>query len=88
MELSIIYYLFLLFLFGYFVVYHFPRMNSISLSSSETASVDNPIDQEEDRDYDTHYHHPVWPQRWYYPEFTKEAAAIWCEEPCMVQRHR
>ncbi|KAJ5658276.1 uncharacterized protein N7484_001925 [Penicillium longicatenatum] len=56
-------------------------MNSIILSSSETASVDNPIDPEEDRDYDTHYHHPVWPQRWYHPEFTKEAAALWCEEP-------
>lgn len=56
-------------------------MNSMPPSSSASASVDNPIDQEEDRDYDTHYHHPAWPQRWYHPQFTKEAVAKWREEP-------
>ncbi|KAJ5522028.1 hypothetical protein N7527_006143 [Penicillium freii] len=81
MELSIIYYLSLLLLFGYFVVYHFPHTNSIPPSPSESASIDDPNDQVEELDPDKFYHHPVWPQRWHHPMLTKEASAKWWQEP-------
>ncbi|KAJ5415787.1 hypothetical protein N7465_004482 [Penicillium sp. CMV-2018d] len=80
MELSIIYYLSLLLLFGYFVVYHFPHTNSIP-SPSESASVNDPNDQVEELGPEKFYHHPVWPQRWHHPVLTKEASAKWWQEP-------
>ncbi|CDM32153.1 hypothetical protein DTO013E5_3632 [Penicillium roqueforti] len=55
-------------------------MNSTP-SLSESASV-NPIDQASEVDYNKHYHHPVWPQRWHHPDFTEKAMAKWKEEPC------
>lgn len=81
MELSIIYYLSLLLLFGYFVVYHFPHTNSIPPSPSESASINDPNDQVEELDPVKFYHHPVWPQRWHHPMLTKEASAKWRQEP-------
>ena len=81
MELSIIYYLSLLLLFGYFVVYHFPHTNSIPPSPSESASINDPNDQVEELDPVKFYHHPVWSQRWHHPVLTKEASAKWRQEP-------
>ncbi|KAJ5613708.1 hypothetical protein N7528_007362 [Penicillium herquei] len=80
------YYLILLLLFGYFVVYHFPQMNSIS-PSSESPSVD-PIDQAEELADGKFYHHPVWEKRWYHPEFTEEAAKNWAKEAWYKDPHR
>lgn len=55
-------------------------MNTL-LPPSEPASTKDPIDQAEELDDDKHYHHPVWPQRWLHPEFTKEASEKWRKEP-------
>ncbi|KAJ5961920.1 hypothetical protein N7501_006861 [Penicillium viridicatum] len=81
MELSIIYYISLLLLFGYFVVYHFPHTNSIPPSPSESTSINDPNDQVEELGPEKFYHHPVWPQRWHHPVLTKEASAKWWQEP-------
>jgi hypothetical protein len=50
-------------------------------SPSESASANDPIDQAEKLDFDKHYHHPVWPQRWHRPDFTEKASAKWKKEP-------
>ncbi|CAG8011762.1 unnamed protein product [Penicillium salamii] len=77
--ISLIYYLFLLLLFGYFVVYHFPQMTS-STSNAASANNPDPNDQVEELDHEKFYHHPVWPQRWHHPELTKEAFSKYKQE--------
>jgi hypothetical protein len=55
----IIFYLFLLLLFGSFMVFHFPNMTSIP------ASINKLVDEIDDNSL---YHHPSWPQRWSHPD--------------------
>lgn len=83
MVLSIIYYIFLLLVFFYFAKYHFPRMGSIPVPTSEPTPVpaSDPNDQAEEIPKDEFYHHPVWPERWYNPEFTDETRWKWRDEP-------
>ena len=77
MELYILYYIFLLLLFIYFAKYHFPRMNSISTPQSKPTPVSDPNDQAREIPEDEFFHHPVWSERWYNPEFTDEGRAKW-----------
>jgi hypothetical protein len=86
----IIYYLFLLLLFGYFMVFHFLNITSIPSSSSSVPSPDPaPINELVDEiDDDSFYHHPSWPQRWLHPEFTSDYSNNWRKAPWSKQRRR
>ncbi|KAJ5930941.1 hypothetical protein N7466_006434 [Penicillium verhagenii] len=83
MELSIIYYIFLLLIFIYFTKYHFPRMNTIQMPDPVPVLASDPNDQAKEPDEDEFYHHPVWSEseRWSNPEFTDEGRARWRGEP-------
>ncbi|KAJ6031850.1 hypothetical protein N7540_002582 [Penicillium herquei] len=61
-------------------------MNSISTSLKPPPV--NPNDQVEELADGKFYHHPVWEQRWYHPDFTKEAAVRWRQEPWYKDTHR
>ncbi|KAB8222313.1 hypothetical protein BDV33DRAFT_168892 [Aspergillus novoparasiticus] len=78
MELYIIYYVILLLLFGYWVIFHNPAMNSISAFTPAQPSID---DQVEELDENSHYHHPTWSHRWSHPNFTEQAMRAWRKEP-------
>ncbi|KAE8346756.1 hypothetical protein BDV24DRAFT_123426 [Aspergillus arachidicola] len=78
MELYIIYYIALLLLFGYWVIFHNPAMNSISAFTPAQPSID---DQVEELDENSHYHHPTWSHRWSHPNFTERAMRAWRKEP-------
>lgn len=85
----IIYYLFLLLLFGYFMVFYFLNMTSIPFSSSapslDPASINELVDEIDD---DSFYHHPSWPQRWSHPEFTGYYLDNWIKAPWSKQERR
>jgi hypothetical protein len=90
--LIIIYYLFLLLLFGYFMVFHFLNITSTPSSSSSSsapsldpASINKLVDEIDD---DSFYHHPSWPQRWSHPEFTSNYLNNWRKAPWSKQRRR
>ncbi|KAB8278171.1 hypothetical protein BDV30DRAFT_156276 [Aspergillus minisclerotigenes] len=78
MELYIIYYVALLLLFGYWVIFHNPAMNSISAFIPEQPSIDDPV---EELDENSFYHHPAWTRRWSHPDFTEEAMRAWEKMP-------
>lgn len=75
MDLYILYYLFLLLLFGHFMLFHFQRVTSTPSSSTlDPASINELVDE---IDIDSFYHHPSWPKRWSHPDFTGDYQKKW-----------
>lgn len=82
MDLYILYYLFLLLLFGYLMLFHFQSFTGVrhgpSSSSSPTALDPASINKlVEEIDQHSFYHHPSWPQRWSHPDFTGNYTKSW-----------
>ncbi|GIJ89560.1 hypothetical protein Asppvi_008502 [Aspergillus pseudoviridinutans] len=87
--MAIIYYLFLLLLFGYFMVFHFLNMTSIPSSSSSAPSPDPAsINEQVDEIDDDSFYHPSWRQRWSHPEFAGYYSNNWRKESWSEQQRR
>ncbi|KAJ5115775.1 hypothetical protein N7456_000123 [Penicillium angulare] len=91
MDLYILYYLFLLSLFGYFVAYHYPNMTSNVPDSTSSPPTRDPAEINKlvtELDDTSFYHHPSWSERWSHPDFVGVYWKNWLNSRWMEQRRR